>query len=182
MTTRIETDLTKIDKHLADVISRGKVPLISTRAIMFKDETFWIRETDDDSAYAFSDRGDYWGWSWGASPAVTTVIIFEDYLTKAFAEAASRWPGKPFSFIYHDECPSALEREGGLIADHMVEAINNIRPGSAIRVDPGVKMAFKIGVGSSQPNGNVLAHGKIVRIKESVFDFSSGTPDGVTIT
>ena len=166
MATRIETDLEKIDTHLVSVKQRGLVSKISSRSEMFKEETFWIFDSDTNSYNAFVNRGSFWEWAWGASAFKTGInqTYFERLIPAAFGEAAKLWGAKlPFNFIYHTDCPSAVELSNGgrnySIADDMVSAINFLKPGTAIRINPPQEMSFELNDGSSWgPNGKVLAH------------------------
>jgi hypothetical protein len=148
---------------------------------MFREPTFWIRDSVTDAIYAFSHRGSYFDWGWGSSLVSPSANTLQTVLTLALNEGQSRY-GVPFSFIYHDQCPSALELNQESLADGMVSALNSISRSSAIRRSPGVDMLFQMSDGSAfHPNGKVLAHSTVVRIKDQVFDFTNGTPPGVFV-
>ena len=164
MPSRIETDLTTIDTELTRVTNTGRMNLMGTRQEMFRDETFWIRDPTTGSSYAFCNRGTFYDWCWGSGPTKVRLTFLQHMLNIAFTEAASRWGARfPFSFIYHDQCPSFRElSNGGLdldIADDLVLAINNLKPGTAVRLAPAQRFSFDIGRGRSyNPNGLVYAH------------------------
>lgn len=170
---------------------RGIITRISDLDNMFKDPTFFLKESSLSALFAFSDRGTYFEWNWGTidsrpTRAVAKQII-KDVLIAGVAEANTRWGYGPtdFSFFYNEFCPTVVENSDSganlVIADLIVEAMNELRPGFAIRFNPPKKVIIHR-PGLSTNLGEVYAVSKILKYKDRELDVTGPLPPWIEVT
>jgi len=162
-----ETRTSEIEAHLNQVIARGKMDIdkiSSNIPSMFRDDTLFYRDNDIGFFVAFSLRGEFWEWSWGAGVGAPNDIQMEALLRLVMADAAVRWgENLPFSFFYNKFCPTFIElTDGGRdlkIADDIVLAMNRIKRDSAVRIIPAQDFNYQRGRHTTVLEG-VVAHSK----------------------
>jgi len=117
MAYREENNPEVIDRILSLSKIRHKKLLIRGSRDMFKDPTFFLKDSRNDGILAFSLRGElghrgtFWEGSFGTTEVQTggneryNAAESLKAATEAFKIAGEKWPGVPFSCAYGVTCP-----------------------------------------------------------------------------
>ena len=168
-----ETRKAEIDTLLGQSKVRNPdIKIHADRDEDFKDESLFLRDDTTGGLIVFSYRGSYWEGSFGSfannTRSLYSIPYIQDFFQKGFDWASRRFPRLPFSGAYPIEsCPWLIEltdnQRDFTVADNVMIAINNIRPGTMVRLSPPQRIVVPF-PGGTRDLGTVVVHSVPLRV------------------